>query len=64
MDMDFVLCDAQYLPFRANAFNVITSYEVLEHLNQPISTLKSVFSIVDKRYGLIMTPYIQHRMVE
>lgn len=55
--MDFVLCDAQYLPFRANAFNAITSYEVLEHLNQPISTLTSLFSIVDEVHGLILLNY-------
>lgn len=55
--MDLVLCDAQYLPFRANAFNAITSYEVLEHLDQPISTLKSLFLIVDKVHGLMLLNY-------
>lgn len=54
---DLVLCDARYLPFRANSFNAITSYEVLEHLDQPISTLKSLFSIIDKVHGLILINY-------
>ncbi len=38
----FVLCDAQHLPFRENAFGAVTSFEVIEHVADVPEFLRQV----------------------
>lgn len=46
-DCDFVLCDAQAgLPFRTS-FSLVTCFEVLEHLEHPLATLKHIYDSSD-----------------
>lgn len=42
---NFVLCDAQYLPFKSNTFNTVISYHVIEHVNNPQLMLKELIRV-------------------
>jgi hypothetical protein len=37
---DFVICDAEHLPFRCNIFSVVHASNVMEHLYHPFNFLK------------------------
>jgi len=42
---DFLACDVQKgLPFKENAFDLITCFEVIEHLEHPLWALKNMFA--------------------
>lgn len=41
-NLDFVVCDAQALPFRADCFEATTSFEVIEHLPEPGKFLNEI----------------------
>ena len=42
---DFLACDVQKgLPFKENVFDLITCFEVIEHLAQPFLALKNMFT--------------------
>jgi 2-polyprenyl-3-methyl-5-hydroxy-6-metoxy-1,4-benzoquinol methylase len=42
-DVDFAVCDAQVgLPFDVNAFDVVTCFEVLEHLSNPLRAIRNM----------------------
>lgn len=42
---DYVICDAQHgFPFQDGVFDLITCFEVLEHLSNPLKTLKNMFA--------------------
>ncbi|MGQ9719530.1 MAG: class I SAM-dependent methyltransferase [Nitrososphaerales archaeon] len=43
-DSDFVICDAESLPFRENSFGIVLCSEVLEHLLNPMKALKGLLS--------------------
>ncbi|NWG09263.1 MAG: methyltransferase domain-containing protein [Nitrososphaerales archaeon] len=43
-DSDFVVCDAESLPFRENSFGIVLCSEVLEHLLNPVEALKGLLS--------------------
>lgn len=40
---DFAVCDAHAIPFKNRAFDLVTCFEVLEHLANPIQAIKSAF---------------------
>jgi 2-polyprenyl-3-methyl-5-hydroxy-6-metoxy-1,4-benzoquinol methylase len=43
---EFLVCDAQTsLPFRAGAFDLVTCFDVLEHLKQPEAALLGMFDV-------------------
>ena len=43
---DFVICDVQKgVPFRDGAFDLLTCFGVLEHLNYPMRALKTMFAV-------------------
>lgn len=43
---DFVVCDVQKgVPFRDGAFDLLTCFGVLEHLNYPMRALKTMFAV-------------------
>ena len=56
-NIDLVLCDAQHLPFRDNVFNIITSYELLEHLERPVEALKKMLSVANKHRAILHLNY-------
>jgi ubiquinone/menaquinone biosynthesis C-methylase UbiE len=39
---NFVLCDAQSLPFRECVFEKVYFYDVLEHLEKPVQCLQEI----------------------
>jgi 2-polyprenyl-3-methyl-5-hydroxy-6-metoxy-1,4-benzoquinol methylase len=58
---EFLVCDAQTeLPFEAGAFDLVTCFDVLEHLAHPESALKSMFNVC----GCIMVCTTPNRKVE
>jgi ubiquinone/menaquinone biosynthesis C-methylase UbiE len=50
---NFVLCDAQSLPFRECVFEKVYFYDVLEHLEKPVQCLKDI-KRVTKHNGVIV----------
>jgi len=50
----FVLCDAQFLPFRTQAFDFVTCYYLLEHVDNP----KKIFAELKRvaKHGYIQSP--------
>lgn len=42
---NFTLCDAQYLPFRDNAFDEAYSSHVIEHVKNPFLVLKEMIRV-------------------
>ena len=45
---NFVLCDANYLPFKDSAFTVVHSSHILEHLKNPLSALQEFCRVTSK----------------
>lgn len=55
--IDFLVADANYLPFRVNSFDAVTMTEVLEHLDDDVTCLKSVNKkLKDKGILIVTTP--------
>lgn len=54
---NFILCDAQFLPFRNKVFDVIICSEVIEHLYRPQKMLKECNRIL-KSFIIISTPCV------
>lgn len=54
---NFVLCDAQYLPFRDQAFSTAYSSQVVEHVKNPRLMTKELLRVSKKKVE-IMTPHI------
>lgn len=54
---NFVLCDAQYLPFRNGIFEVVFSAEVIEHVRNPFLMLREL-SRVAKSKVIVECPHI------
>ncbi len=57
VNIDLVCCDANYLPFRRASFNIITAYELLEHLKDPIKALKEMFYVLGREQGIMLINY-------
>lgn len=43
-----VLCDAYYLPFRDNCFEIVHASHILEHLENPIAAIKEMHRVARK----------------
>jgi SAM-dependent methyltransferase len=39
---NFVVCDAQYLPFKKNVFDIVVSRQVIEHIKQPMTMINEM----------------------
>jgi SAM-dependent methyltransferase len=50
----FVLCDSRYLPFKDKAFDFVTSYYLIEHMNDPWSLFKELKRV--SKHGYIQCP--------
>ena len=46
---NFVLCDAQFLPFKANCFIRIFMYDLIEHIENPLRSLKEAKRILNEK---------------
>lgn len=44
VDEEIFLAEASHLPFKAESFNLVTCFEVLEHLTSPLSALVDVYN--------------------
>ena len=53
---NFVMCDAQYLPFRANIFRTVFSSHVIEHVHDPFLMLKEMVRC-SKKYIKVICPH-------
>jgi len=56
--VDFVLGDAEFLPFRGESFDKVFAFEVLEHLPSPFSSLREIWRLL-KKEGMLIA-YQQH----
>jgi len=52
-EAQLILADADYLPFRKNAFSTITVFEVLEHIDNPRHALTGICRILN-RSGILI----------
>ncbi len=52
---DLCLSSAERLPFRRNLFDLVTCFEVLEHLNEPERTISEICDILKPKGVLIIT---------
>ena len=52
---DLIHADVQYPPFRKDAFDIITSLEVIEHVDDDKAYLKSLIQTT-KKYVILTTP--------
>jgi SAM-dependent methyltransferase len=50
----FVLCDSCFLPFKDKAFDFVTSYYLIEHMNDPGSMFKELKRV--SKHGFIQCP--------
>lgn len=57
INIGYILCNGESLPFKQDNFDVIVSYEVLEHLKDPLSMLKQIFEVANKEKSLILINY-------
>lgn len=58
-NLTFVLADCQYLPFKSQSFDLITSFEVFEHLANQHLFLKGVKRILQRSGVLILSTPIR-----
>jgi SAM-dependent methyltransferase len=50
----FVLCDSRYLPFKNEAFDFVTSYYLIEHMDDPWSFFKELKRV--SKHGYVQCP--------
>jgi len=49
---NFILCDAQYLPFKDNVFDTASCYHVIEHVKNPVLLLKELIRVSNSHIRL------------
>lgn len=54
---NFILCDAQYLPFKNNSFSTVYSSHVVEHVEDPKLMVEELLRVAIKRV-IIKTPHL------
>lgn len=58
--IDVINGDAQNLPFSNDAFEIVTSFHVIEHLKDDLNHLREIFRILKRGGGLIIvTPNLE-----
>jgi len=53
--IDFVLADANHLPFRSGTFEIVVSFETIEHLIHPQDFLQQIKSVLEINGQLIIS---------
>jgi SAM-dependent methyltransferase len=53
-DKPFILCDSRFLPFKDKAFDFVTSYYLIEHMDDPWSMFQELKRI--SKHGYIQCP--------
>ena len=62
-NMQYIRCDAQFLPFRDRAFDLITSFETIEHLHFPKRFLSELNRVSTPNAKIILsTPNTEYKM--
>jgi SAM-dependent methyltransferase len=54
-ETDFVVCNAESLPFKEECFDLVLSSEVIEHLNDPIAGVREIARVVKDTGKAILT---------
>lgn len=62
--IDFVLADAQQLPFKVEAFDLSLCTEVVEHLEKPLETLKELWRVSKAGNRVVITVPSAYSYVE
>jgi ubiquinone/menaquinone biosynthesis C-methylase UbiE len=62
VNVDFVLCDAEALPFKSKCFDLTICSEVIEHVLSPIALLHEI-KRVNKKFIILSTPS-KHCVIE
>ena len=57
---NFIRCDAHHLPFRDNAFNIVHSSHLLEHLKHPAQALEEMKRVTKKTVYLQVPDSSKH----
>jgi ubiquinone/menaquinone biosynthesis C-methylase UbiE len=58
---NFICADAHYLPFKGKIFDKVCMYEVIEHVESPLSCLKEIHRVLKKNGILeVSTPNVFH----
>jgi len=52
---NLILADAQSLPLKKESFNLITCFETIEHVIEPVSMLESIYALLRRGGVFIMT---------
>ena len=58
---NFVICDAQYLPFKTRAFKTVYASHVIEHVRNPFLMLKEMVRCSSK-YITVICPHRWHTL--
>lgn len=57
-----LICDAQDLPFADNTFDLVTSFEVLEHIQRPHEFIEQMFRVLQPNgVAIISVPFVYGR---
>lgn len=59
---EFTVADAQNLPFKNNQFDTILCTEVLEHIPNPMNTLKELYRVLNANGTVIITTPNEERL--
>ena len=57
-DVDLILSDIEYLPFRPRAFDLVISLTVLQNCLRPLRTLKSLIRVLTSK-GMLVLSYLK-----
>jgi len=53
--LEVIRCDAQHLPFKSMTFDIITCFEVIEHVDRPRQLLNEVFRVLKSEGSILLT---------
>ena len=56
--MNFICCDAEYLPFKSSSFDTVHMRSVIDHFLNPESALLEAFRVLKKNGDLIVGLYV------
>jgi 2-polyprenyl-3-methyl-5-hydroxy-6-metoxy-1,4-benzoquinol methylase len=54
-NVDFIIADATKIPFKNGIFDIVVSFETLEHLKNPIDFVREITRVLKKRGLLILS---------
>jgi ubiquinone/menaquinone biosynthesis C-methylase UbiE len=59
---NFVLADGQHLPFKSNSFDIVYSFHLIEHVNNPSLLVWELIRVASRKV-ILKCPHRYHRTV-